>query len=182
MNYIHARRFKRSILVLSGKVALTLLLPWIRRHEDFYRFTQFLCSCTLLPSYTKRPSLLPHPHPMGPRSSGFRESESRREIRLHNSPTGTAMAHTLNLSTLYPFSHARHVRHACVIHTGCTWTRTYRGTPPKPRPLRAAPPPPRPLRPHTRESCAIGIEESQGPSTHPPKSKATGPLQPGEAV
>jgi hypothetical protein len=64
MNYIHARLFKRSLLVLSVKVAFTLLLPWIRRHEDFYRFTRILCSCTLLPSYAKMPSLLPFPHPM----------------------------------------------------------------------------------------------------------------------
>ena len=67
MNYIHARRFKRSklvFLVFSGKVAFTLLLPWIRRLEDFYRFTQFLSSWTLLPSYAKMHSLLPYPHPM----------------------------------------------------------------------------------------------------------------------
>jgi hypothetical protein len=64
MNYIHARLFKRSLLVLSVKVAFTLLLPWIRRHEDFYRFTRILCSCTLLPSYAKMPTLLPYPHPM----------------------------------------------------------------------------------------------------------------------
>ena len=32
-------------------MAFTLLLPWIRRLEDFYRFTQFLSSWTLLPSY-----------------------------------------------------------------------------------------------------------------------------------
>jgi hypothetical protein len=64
MNYIHARLFKRSLLVLSVKVAFTLLLPWIRRHEDFYRFTRILCSCTLLPSYAKMPSLFPYPHPM----------------------------------------------------------------------------------------------------------------------
>ena len=31
MNYIHARLFKRSLLVLSVNVAFTLLLPWIRR-------------------------------------------------------------------------------------------------------------------------------------------------------
>ena len=53
MNYIHARLFKRSLLVLSVKVAFTLLLPWIRRHDSFYRFTRILCSCTLLPSYAK---------------------------------------------------------------------------------------------------------------------------------
>ena len=64
MNYIHARLFKRSLLVLSVKVAFTLLLPWIRRYEDFYRFTRILCSCTLLPSYAKMPTLLPYPHPM----------------------------------------------------------------------------------------------------------------------
>ncbi len=34
-------------------MAFTLLLPWIRRLEDFYRFTQFLSSWTLLPSYAK---------------------------------------------------------------------------------------------------------------------------------
>ena len=64
MNYIHARLFKRSLLVLSVKVAFTLLLPWIRRLEDFYRFTQFLSSWTLLPSYAKMRLLLPYPHPM----------------------------------------------------------------------------------------------------------------------
>ena len=45
-------------------MAFTLLSPWIRRLEDFYRFTQFLSSWTLLPSYAKMPSLLPYPHPM----------------------------------------------------------------------------------------------------------------------
>jgi hypothetical protein len=74
MNYIHARLFKRSLLVLSVKVAFTLLLPWIRRHEDFYRFTRILCSCTLLPSYAKMPSLLPYPHPMA-------FAETRRTLR-----------------------------------------------------------------------------------------------------
>jgi hypothetical protein len=42
MNYIHARRFKRSKLVFSGKVAFTLLLPWIRRLEDFLPFYAIL--------------------------------------------------------------------------------------------------------------------------------------------
>ncbi len=45
-------------------MAFTLLSPWIRRLEDFYRFTQFLSSWTLLPSYAKMPSLLPYPHPI----------------------------------------------------------------------------------------------------------------------
>ncbi len=73
MNYIHARRFKRSKLVFSGikwLLRFTLLLPWIRRLEDFYRFTQFLSSWTLLPSYAKMPSLLPYPHTLwGPSRS-----------------------------------------------------------------------------------------------------------------
>ena len=79
MNYIHARRFKRILLVLSVKVAFTLLLPWIRRHEDFYRFTRIMCSCTLLPSYAKMPSLLPYPHPMG-RSELIFERAAGEEI------------------------------------------------------------------------------------------------------
>jgi hypothetical protein len=73
MNYIHARRFKRSKLVFSvfrKSGFYTLLLPWIRRLEDFYRFTQFLSSWTLLPSYAKMPSLLPYPHPMPDPNSG----------------------------------------------------------------------------------------------------------------
>ena len=77
MNYIHARLFKRSLLVLSVKVAFTLLLPWIRRHEDFYRFTRILCSCTLLPSYAKMPTLLPYPHPMAKRAPTHSDPHAR---------------------------------------------------------------------------------------------------------
>ena len=85
MNYIHARRFKRSKLVFSvfrKSGFYTLLLPWIRRLEDFYRFTQFLSSWTLLPSYAKMPSLLPYPHPMA-------KSCQRSEDRTHQ-PFGFA--------------------------------------------------------------------------------------------
>jgi hypothetical protein len=52
-------------------VAFTLLLPWNRRVEDFYRFTQFLSSWTLLPSYANLPSLLPYPHPMATTLGAF---------------------------------------------------------------------------------------------------------------
>ena len=62
-------------------MAFTLLSPWIRRLEDFYRFTQFLSSWTLLPSYAKMPSLLPYPHPMACGTSG-RIARSTVEVRL----------------------------------------------------------------------------------------------------
>ena len=42
MNYIHARRFKRSKRMLSGKVAFTLLLPWIRRGRGLLPFYAIL--------------------------------------------------------------------------------------------------------------------------------------------
>ena len=61
MNYIHARLFKRSLLVLSVKVAFTLLLPWIRRHEDFYRFTRILYPVHFYRLTSKGPHFYPTP-------------------------------------------------------------------------------------------------------------------------
>ena len=43
---------------------LPCFYPGYGGDEDFYRFTQFLSSWTLLPSYAKMPSLLPYPHPL----------------------------------------------------------------------------------------------------------------------
>ena len=82
MNHIHARL---SVKV-HVKVAFTLLLPWIRRHEDFYRFTRILCSCTLLPSYAKMPSLLPYPHPMtySPQSASLTSTRHTRQPALRH--------------------------------------------------------------------------------------------------
>jgi hypothetical protein len=42
-----------------------LVLNFARlRRANFYRFTQGLHSCALLPFYAKTSSLLPNPHPM----------------------------------------------------------------------------------------------------------------------
>ena len=56
-----ARLFKRSLLVLSVKVAFTLLLPWIRRHEDFYRFTRILYPAHFYHLTPKCPHFYPTP-------------------------------------------------------------------------------------------------------------------------
>ena len=66
MNYIHARLFKRSLLVLSVKVGSGFYPAFTLDTEarGLLPFYANLVPCTLLPSYVKRPSLLPYPHPM----------------------------------------------------------------------------------------------------------------------
>ena len=96
-NYIHARRFKRSILVLSVKVAFTLLLPWIRRHEDFYRFTRILCSITV--SYFRARGL-----PFAPGSWP------------RNAPSGVGLTHARGRRPVENRPPARIIAVCCALH------------------------------------------------------------------
>ena len=104
------------------------------------------------------------------RPRGPLRKRSRRDLRILLSQLADSGGVSLALSILF-YSRSRHVRHAC--NTPVTVPRREpRKTPPAPPP----PPPPSPA--HTR----ILRQESQGPSTHPPKSEAAGLLQPASAL
>ena len=67
MNYIHARLLKRSLLVLSVKVAFTLLLPCdteARGLLPFYANLVQLHTFTVLRQNALTFTLEPYPHPM----------------------------------------------------------------------------------------------------------------------
>jgi hypothetical protein len=78
MNYIHARLFKRSLLVLSVKVAFTLLLPWIRRGRGLLPFYAILVQLDTFTVLRQNALTFPLPPPY----------DTPPDIKLSPFPTG----------------------------------------------------------------------------------------------